>query len=458
MPWYQQLSQAVGRLITTPMDELSRAQRSARYVIDLVRHCARQLSKDRAAQMAAALTYHTLFGMLPMIVLAMVLLTVMADDDSRERFKETVIESLLPQPGVTVVDSEAERKLQEGREYLSNELQRLMDAPKTISFGGISIVGVLVFVFGATGLLRMIERSFNTIFDSARNRPWFLRVALYFTVITLGPVVLIFAQIFQEKMFEEFRSGSSTHWLVGPAALLLPLAATWLAIFLVYVLMPTAKVNKRAAAVGSFVAAVLWIITKDGFRIYVANAGNTMYGALALLPLFLLWLWLTWLIILFGLELTYTLQTLKGRQDMEEQARREAEVLGDPMWLVPIMAQIGRAFAEGKTVTTDDLADSLRLPVRCVGQFAQKLEEHGLIHRVVTNGHMDEGYALAQPPANIRIDQLIDLGREITSRSGDKPSGPGWSVLDQLAQAQKDAAGQTSLESLLNDGAAQDLA
>jgi len=441
------------------MDELSRAQRSARYAIDLARHCTRQLSKDRSAQMAAALTYHTLFGLLPMIVLAMVILHVMVGEEEQQQFKQTVIEFLLPQPAVTVMESAGQRDLQQVRDNLSKRIEELMAKQAQINFGGIGIVGLLVFVFGATGLLTTIERSFNIIFGSARARPWHLRLPIYFTVITLGPVVLIAAQILQANMFDTFRLGSWTNWLVGPAAMVLPLAATWLVFFLLYVLMPTAEVGKRSAGVGSFVAAVLWIITKELFRLYVANAGVTsLYGALALLPLFLMWLWLTWMIILFGLELTYTLQTLKGRQSMEEQARREASVLGDPLWLVPIMAQISRAFAEGKSVGADELANRLHLPVRCVCQFTQNLEGHGLIRRVISNKRVEEEYTLAQPPANIRIVQLLELGRKMSSGSGHELSGPGWLMLDQLAQVQRDAAGQTSLESLLNDGAPQGLA
>ena len=77
------------------------------------------------------------------------------------------------------------------------------------------------------------------------------------------------------------------------------------------------------AAVGSFVAAILLVVSHELFSAFATRGAITsIYGSLALLPLFLMWLWLMWLIILFGLELTYTLQSLKGKISMEEQAIR----------------------------------------------------------------------------------------------------------------------------------------
>ena len=481
MGWHRELVQSFRRLIRSPIGELSQAQRSLRYSIDLSRHCARQLKKDRAAQMAAALTFHTLFSLLPTIVLMLVVLASFPGlEDTRLEFRTRLIEILLPptrQPtpaedaaeeqtdasaadeGQTADaalegdDSDKALVVHEARRQLAERVQIYMDQLEKLDFGRIGAVGLLVFIYAATALLATIERSFNMIFGARDSRPWYIRLPMYYTVITLAPIVLMAGQIMQQQFLDILSRGAWTAWLATPMILLSPLVATWLVFFAMFSLLPNAKVKRRAAAVGSLVSALGLVIGQELFAAFVMRAGTaTIYGALALLPLLLMWLWLTWLIILFGLELTYTLQTLRGRQFMELQARREAAILGDPMLLVPIMAHIGHAFTQGNSVRAGEIADRLNLPLRSVVQFGQTLEEDGLIHQMQSNGDFDPRYSLSLPPNRIRITQLLALGRSITSDRSEGQPKPGWSVLDRLSKAQQDAAGDMSLQSLLEDG------
>jgi membrane protein len=263
---------------------------------------------------------------------------------------------------------------------------------------------------------------------------------------------------FQELLEQ---SGGLARALAATMSVMFPLLATWLVLGAMYKLMPTTTVSLRAATIGSFVAAVLWFIAIELMRLYVARTATgtfygALYGALALLPLFLLWLWVTWVIILFGLELTYTLQTLRSRQEMELQARREVRIVGDPLWLVPMMTRIARAFAAGKPIPDDDLADALQLPLRSVTQLGEHLEAAGLIHRVQSVGRTDGGFALALPPDRIHVTQLLELGRSLTMGDQTQRLGPDWAVLDQLAQAQQQAAAQMTLQQVLDSASREE--
>src|SRR5262249_42939653 len=146
---------------------------------------------------------------------------------------------------------------------------------------------------------------------------------------------------------------------------------------------PNAAVQKHAAAIGSFVAALLWVMTKDLFRYYVAHAaGTNIYGAMGLLPLFLLWLYLTWLIVLFGLELTYSLSAMKGKQFKYLALQRDDEPLVDAMWMLPLASKIAADFQAGRRSTPEDLSRVVSLPPRALQKMLVALQNAGLINRV----------------------------------------------------------------------------
>ena len=164
-----------------------------------------------------------------------------------------------------------------------------------------------------------------------------------------------------------------------------------------------------------------------------------------MIPLFLFWLYLTWLIVLFGMEVTYTLQAMQGRVFEKQAARLNPRQGYDPRWLLPLMAGIGQAFRDGKPIGTQTLSQQLRLPALAITQLCEKLQGNGLIHRVNTGGDENEGFTLAKPPEDIKVSQLLDLGRSISASGDDQPDQPGWSYVKQLDEAQNAAAGPTTL-------------
>lgn len=227
MTWSDIIPTWARRLLTAPGHELTRWQRAARYAIDLTRHCAGELRHDKAGQMAAALTYHTLFSLLPTIVLAMVILHGFVRADDRERFKDFVVDLLLPHTALTATEAAPEDRLEldAAREELAARVEALMDRISNFNLGGVGVVGLLVFIYGATALLETVERIFNTIFAVQRSRPWYLRLPMYYTVITLAPLMLIFGQVVQREMLQILDRAPWTAWLVGPAAYVLPFLA-----------------------------------------------------------------------------------------------------------------------------------------------------------------------------------------------------------------------------------------
>jgi membrane protein len=431
-------------LWTRPVDRLGRWHRAMRYSVELAVHGAKELRHDRATQMAAALTYHTLFSLLPTIVLAMVILHTFVAPAEREGFKKSVVEQIIPQQVAVNATPEAAA----ARNEIAARVGQIMESLERVSFGGIGTIGLLVFIYAATGLLATVERSFNTIYGISQARPWYLRLPMYYTVITLGPVVLIAAQALQAFLFRFFSEGSWTNWIVGPAALVAPLMLAWLLFFIMFTLLPNTRVGKRSSAIGSFVAAVLWVVSKDLFSLYVRHASASFYGALGLLPLFLFWLYITWLIVLFGVEIAHTLSAMSSGQFKHLESTRTNDNFVDSAWVVPLMARVAAAFAQGKTIAAEELARALNLPSRSVRQLIVVLEKQGLIHAV---HHRESiGFTLSRPADRIELQQLIDAVESLIPRGAATADDPAWRTVQQLHDTHRAALGRRTLADLLS--------
>lgn len=197
-------------------------------------------------------------------------------------------------------------------------------------------------------------------------------------------------------------------------------------------------------------AAVLWEIAKWIFKLYVTKAlpYSALYGSLALVPLFLYWLYITWLIVLFGLELTAILQNMRGHSLAEQEKLRHSQrLMCDPQWFVPLMARVATAFRQGKTVDVDDLSQHLELPRMTVASMSNRLEQAGFLHKVAPAADQTR-LALARPPEEIPIRDLLALGRKVSKHDVDHLDGADWNFVRKLMLLQEEAAGDLTLAAL----------
>ncbi len=473
MKFLRETNATLRRWMTQPTTELNRWQRTLRWWIELSRYCARKLRRDRAGEKAAALTYHTLFSLLPTMVLMLVILQSFVGEDEREKFKAMAVNQILrpvsteeienagppvegQAPAADVPDvpdaAEAAQIAARRAEYerfrhdLEDQVQAVFAYLEGVNFRSIGAVGLLIFIWGATGLLAGIEKSFNAIYSETKSRPWFMRLPLYYTVITLGPVVLIGGQYLQVRFLDLIAAYTWTRWFAGPLVVLSPVLTTWFVLSLMYVLLPNTKVMIRPALIGAFVAAALWVIAIEAMTYYISSASTaSLYGALALLPLFLLWLWVTWLIVLFGLQLAYTLQMMQSRRLGGPDAPDEPMII-DPAAVVPLTAEIAESFKVGKACTIDQLTRSVNLPAGPVECMLEALEKHRLVHRVEQNGN--EAFTLARPVDQVKVFELLNAMDAIAA--GPKPADQPQArkLIDQLRQ-HADQSEQITLDRLL---------
>ena len=174
----------------------------------------------------------------------------------------------------------------------------------------LTAVGVAFLAIASVLLLLTIDRAFNLIWGVKRPRPIVQRVLVYGTIITVGPILI-------------GGSLSLTSWVVGHAVglvtvlpgaafavlTIVPIVLTSAALTLLYVAMPNCRVPLRDAMIGGVIAGAVFEVTKRVFGLYVAHFANykLVYGAFAAVPVFLLWLYVSWLVVIFGAVLVASL-------------------------------------------------------------------------------------------------------------------------------------------------------
>lgn len=342
-------------------------------------------------------------------------------------------------------NDEAENQANERRTQASIR-RTLRDAVRKVSsidFASIGVVGLLLFLYAAVALANSVEYLFNRIFDAPAKRPVHIRLAIHWSIITLGSGLLAISLYLSGQVLDWFGTigaGSNLKLLLAHS---LSLLASWILLFLLYALMPNTHVSVKAAAIGAMVGALLWEAAKFGFQIYVATAVpySALYGSLGLIPLFLFWIYLTWLIVLFGLILTYTLQTLRGKRFQKQNWADDDLLHGDPDWMLPIMSEVAVAFEKGKSIGQQEIADQLKLSSRIVNQMANKLVENNMLRRVSSGAGEEDSLTLARPAHQISIAEVLALAHN----AGPTSDHPAWKTLSDLKKAERVAAEDKTL-------------
>ncbi len=316
---------------------------------------------------------------------------------------------------------------------------KLVDQILSLPFGAIGAIGVLTLIYASISMLTEIERAFNNVYRAQVGKSWGKRIIQYWTIITLVPI-LLFSAFYASEQFRGIG--------VGFAGSVVSVAITALLLLLAYEIIPNTRVHMRSGVVGALVAAILWELAKWGFRQYLGYSASyaKLYGSMALLPLFMLWIYLTWLIILFGLQVSYGLQHYDAAKRIDEEDAEER--LTDPASVLGVVAVIAERFRRGKSTGAALLADELHLPAGVIDTMLNKLARAGVINPV--DGPFDN-YALAKPAEEIPLEGLVAAMGEITD-SGQIGSGSWTSSIERLRHAQLDIIRGQSVANLLDNG------
>ena len=414
MKLIDQLRRRMERLLSAPGEELGRWARLVRFQFQLWKFCARRLHEVNATAMSAALSFRTVFAMVPILVLAgLVLKSGGALEQAKGKLRQYVIDKGFAH--ITRVDPAATtRPASEPTSRpvkvvnLADRIERTIEgAEKKLTFGTVGPVGIALLIWSAMTLATTLERSLNRIFGAPRGRPPIRRVLLYWSALTLGTVVLAAAVYLGGRATEAFANVPGVSWMLAGVGWAGPVILGILFVAALYKFLPNTNVSFRLAIGGALVAVPLWLVAKWAFGLYVrALIGQpSIYGALGLAPLFLLWLNFSWLIFLFGAQLAHTAANL-GQMRSDELAERTA--LG-PWELLAAAVAVAQSYLQGSgPIGLKQVADRLRLPDASVQQLLDRLTAAGVIYPVKST--QAGGYVLARQAEKIPVFQFLMPG------------------------------------------------
>jgi membrane protein len=262
---------------------------------DLLRFARQRLNEERLPQVAGSLTFTTVLALVPMLTIALAIFTTFPLFNTfRTSLEAYFIRSLMP----TTISNTILGYLTQ----FSSKATRL------------SAVGAVALIVTAIAMMLTIDRAFNHIWRVKASRPFAQRIIVYWAVVTLGPLLIGVSISVTSYVFTATNDVVSQTPLLG--AVLYTLVSVLLttgAFAMLYLAVPNRLINWRDAACGGFVAAVAFEIAKRIFVVFVAKfpTYTMIYGALAAMPIFLVWIYVSWLIILVGAVITAALPVVK---------------------------------------------------------------------------------------------------------------------------------------------------
>ena len=331
------------------------------------------------------------------------------------------------------------------RTSIRRRMQEITRYVAAVDFRSMSVLGLLLFIYAAVALANTAETIFNRIFDVVSHRPFHLRLAIHWSMITLGSGLLAMSLSMSSEVIEWTGTVGADTGVQQTLRQFLSLTASWVLLFLLYALIPNIKVSLRAAAIGSLVSAVFWELGKYAFQIYIAKAVpySAIYGSIGLLPLFLLWIYLTWWIVLFGLILTQTLQSYAGQSLTGLLGSGKEERTFSADWLLPILMEIAKEFHQGGALSVRELAKRLKISTVEAARAGETLVSSKLANYLDT---ADKTLSLARPADRILLDDVFALSKRIT-RARQHES---WMTFEKIQSSHATARTDLTLAMLIN--------
>lgn len=311
-------------------------------------------------------------------------------------------------------------------------VQQILEIVNTTNFAALGWIGLAFFVLTAVLVLANVEKSFNRVWGVDKNRSILRQITNYTSVLVLVPLLIGVAGGLKARLAfsEQFFEVDVNAWVQNVLSFLF----TWLAIGFLYMFVPNTRVRLRPAVVSSLLTTVVllgWIRIFAVMQTGVARY-NMIYGAFAAVPVFLFWMYVTWVILLLGAEFTFALQNSDTFQ--LEASADQASMRSRILIALMVLRRAGQVMEDGQGVF--DLAEFARqnkAPIRLINAVVGGLMRRGYLAQVASR---DAGYVLMRAPDVIRIRQLV---RELVSESG------GFSEVDehiQLDAALKGIMGQ----------------
>ena len=349
-------------------------------MLSFVRFIMKRFNEDRCIQIAASLTYTSLLSLVPLVT---IMLTVIAAfpvfTDLSTQLKIFILTNLVPDAAGKVI---------------TVYMPQFSENAAKLTAVGMIFLGITAFM-----LMLTIEEAFNTIWRVVRQRAVFNRVLIYWAVLTLGPL-LIGGSLSLTSYLLSFSLGFVTHIpAIGLVLLkIMPVALTIAAFALLYIAVPNRFVPLQHAIIGGLVAGLAFELMKHFFTQYISSFGSykLVYGTFASFPIFLLWIYVSWMVVLMGAVIAASLSYWRGNAWQLERVpgRRFYDAL-------QVMHLLYNAHQKGESVTLQQMRLQVHLGFDELEDILEQFSTSKWAKRLVGND-----WALVMDPHMIKVSEI----------------------------------------------------
>ena len=371
------------------MDNMSNRKRSAFHILKILIIAVRGFIENGCAVRASALTYFTLLSSVPVVALAFAL--------AKGFGLENIVTDLIR-------DSFAANP--ETANYLIQFSSTMLEETKG---GLIAGIGVIMLLYSVFELLSHIEEAFNFMWNIKKNRPILRKVTDYMTIMVFSPILIITASsatfFVRAKLGDYFTDYLSP--LLTVIIKVLPYILMVIVFTLVYLIMPNTKVNFKSAISAGVITGIVfqvWQWAYVAFQVGVSEYG-AVYGSFAALPLFLVWLQVSWIIVLLGCEVAYSVQNVNNYSTELSAGNISPRLMKRVSML--LMTKIIKNFADSNP-PKDALtwSEELKISQKLFLHVAQRLQDVGLLAELRNDGGGSPIYIPAMDISKISVDTI----------------------------------------------------
>jgi membrane protein len=379
-----------------PLGNLSRTKSFPIRLLRIVILSVRGVIEDKCQLRASALTFYTSLSVVPIFAM----LFGVAKGFGFEKALEKQLLVRLEGQGEVVL-----RVINFARVLLENT-----------KGGMIAGIGVVVLFWAIIKVLGNIEKSFNDIWGIKKGRPFWRKIAEYLSLMLIGPVLLAMSSAATLVMASQAKIFVEKIALLGAVApvifFMLELfryGTIWVLFSFMYIFMPNTKVNFKSGILAGIIAGSIYQVFQWGyitFQVGVAKY-NAIYGSFAALPLFMIWLQLSWMIVLLGAEISFAHQnvdTFEFEPDSLRISHAFKRLLG-----LRIVHLLVKHFSDGDNSWNEaKIARTLDIPIRLVRQILYELVASGLVSRIKVDENGSVAFQPARDPDTMTIKYVID--------------------------------------------------
>ncbi|MDO4232959.1 MAG: YhjD/YihY/BrkB family envelope integrity protein [Lautropia sp.] len=371
---------------------------------------------------ATSLVYTTLLSIVPMLALTFSVSKSFGVHDQIEPTLKTFLEPLGPKGDEITV--------------------QIMGFINNMNAGVLGSVGLALLLFTTISTILKIEGSINAIWHVHTLRPLSQRVTAYISVLLLGPVLIfsslaMTAAVMSSRIVQRIIDVEPFGLLAVEAGRLLPYVLVIALFFIIYRFMPNIRVRFLPALFSALVAGIAWQSAGWAFARFVSNSGqyDAIYSGLAILIIFMIWLYVSWVVLLCGASVGFYLQHPEYLQASPGNEPRLSPQHRDQLGFAVMQAIAERYRDGGAALQTADLADRFYTPAYAIDEILEALKEGGLLLRAST----PPGWVPARDLGNITLWQVL----EAIHRAGDihPPEPPATNAIQTFLRAQERFAG-----------------